>query len=566
MPSADDNRINKIEMKKFLTAAVVAASISSMAAQGQQSIDNPMTQAMLDVYAKELEANPKDADIYFRRANEYYKFNQYLRALADVDKTLEYAPAGNRDLRFQAYMLRADIYQMLDKHREALADFSEALKLDPTSFMALYQKANEEYALGDYSAAKADYTRLRATNPRSVEALTGLARVAVKENDLGRASEYMDGAVEMMSADSDIYIRRASVRRMQGNNTGAVEDLLMAISIDNNTRAFQELIDMANVDYPAVISAISTSISYAPQQGMLYYIRGFIAQAHDHYASALADYRKLIDQNMYEYAGLYNSMAQCQLALCRYPQAIDNIDHAISMDGGKNGEFYATKARILYAQGKNSEAMDALKQASLRGYSSTNVDELQALVDYAAGDFEKANDIYAAMIVDHPEVMRNYIYRAWVLADGLKQPANAQTLYNRVVSMTADTDNGEKATSPLSAVQSYRGFALLFSGDRQGALDWAKGLYSDYRDTDGYLNFVLACLYAQASVADPSISSSEKYDLTASAIKSLERALQLGYGNLYEITKADTGRVSLAPLRNDSHFNALIARYAHLFE
>lgn len=553
-------------MKKFLTAAVVAASISSMTAQSQQSIDNPMTQAMLDVYAKELEANPKDADIYFRRANEYYKFNQYLRALADVDKTLEYAPAGNRDLRFQAYMLRADIYQMLDKHREAFADFSEALKLDPTSFMALYQKANEEYALGDYSAAKADYTRLRATNPRSVEALTGLARVAVKENDLGRASEYMDGAVEMMSADSDIYIRRASVRRMQGNNTGAVEDLLMAISIDNNTRAFQELIDMANVDYPAVISAISTSISYAPQQGMLYYIRGFIAQAHDHYASALADYRKLIDQNMYEYAGLYNSMAQCQLALCRYPQAIDNIDHAISMDGGKNGEFYATKARILYAQGKNSEAMDALKQASLRGYSSTNMDELQALVDYAAGDFEKANDIYAAMIVDHPEVMRNYIYRAWVLADGLKQPANAQTLYNRVVSMTADSDNGEKVTSPLSAVQSYRGFALLFSGDRQGALDWAKGLYSDYRDTDGYLNFVLACLYAQASVADPSISSSEKYDLTASAIKSLERALQLGYGNLYEITKADTGRVSLAPLRNDSHFNALIARYAHLFE
>lgn len=553
-------------MKKFLTAAVVAASISSMAAQGQQSIDNPMTQAMLDVYAKELEANPKDADIYFRRANEYYKFNQYLRALADVDKTLEYAPAGNRDLKFQAYMLRADIYQMLDKHREALADFSEALKLDPTSFMALYQKANEEYALGDYSAAKADYTRLRSTNPRSVEALTGLARVAVKENDLGRASEYMDGAVEMMSADSDIYIRRASVRRMQGNNTGAVEDLLMAISIDNNTRAFQELIDMANVDYPAVISAISTSISYAPQQGMLYYIRGFIAQAHDHYASALADYRKLIDQNMYEYAGLYNSMAQCQLALCRYPQAIDNIDHAISMDGGKNGEFYATKARILYAQGKNSEAMDALKQASLRGYSSTNVDELQALVDYAAGDFEKANDIYAAMIVDHPEVMRNYIYRAWVLADGLKQPANAQTLYNRVVSMTADSDNGEKASSPLSAVQSYRGFALLFSGDRQGALEWAKGLYSDYRDTDGYLNFVLACLYAQASVADPSISSSEKYDLTAQAIKSLERALQLGYGNLYEITKADTGRVSLAPLRNDSHFNALIARYAHLFE
>lgn len=554
-------------MRKTITAAVLAASIASVPVSAQKTIDNPMTQAMLDVYAKELEANPKDADIYLRRANEYYKFNQYLRALADVDKVIEYAPEANRDLRFQAHMLRADIYQMLNKHTEALADFSAALKLDPTSFMALYQKANEEYELGDYAAAKADYTRLRSTNPRSVEALTGLARVAVKENNLGQASEYMDGAVEMMSADSDIYIRRASVRRMQGNNTGAVEDLLMAISIDNNTRAFQELIDIANADYPAVITGLSTSISYAPQQGMLYYIRGFIAQAHDHYAAALADYRKLIDHNMYEYAGLYNSMAQCEFALCRYKQALDNVDRAIAMDGGKNGEFYATKARILYAQGKNDEAMLALKNAASKGYSSDNAHELEALVNYAAGKYDMANEIFASMIIDRPEVMRNYIYRAWVLADGMKQPANAQSLYGRVVSMTAEEQpaDGELRVSALAAIQSYRGFALLFSGDRAGALKWASDLQRDYRDSDGYLNFIVACLYAQASATE-GLTPAEKSDLTERSIKALDKALQLGYGNLYEISAADTGRVSLAPIRSDSHFNALLARYAHLFE
>ncbi len=273
---------------------------------------------------------------------------------------------------------------------------------------------------------------------------------------------------------------------------------------------------------------------------------------------------------MYEYAGLYNSMAQCQLALCRYPQALDNVDHAISMDGGKNGEFYATKARILYAQGKNDEALRALKDAAIKGYSSNNVHEIKALVDYAAGDFDKANDIYASMIIDQPDVMRNYIYRAWVLADGMKQQANAQTLYNRVVSMTApdmadETVDSQAATSALSAIQSYRGFALLFSGDREGALAWADSLKRDYRDTDGHLSFVLACLYAQAA-ADQSVAQSEKSTLTELALKSLERALKLGYGNLYEITVADTGRVSLAPLRDDSHFNALVARYSHLFE
>lgn len=563
-------------MKRFLVATVVAASISSFSLSAQQkSIDNPMTQAMLEVYAEELESNPRNADIYFRRANEYYKFDQYLRALSDVDKTLELAPTSNRDLRYQAYMLRADIYQMLDRHRDALSDFKEALKLDPASFMALYQKANEEYELGDYSSAKADYTRLRALNPRSAEALTGLARVAVKENNLGLASEYMDDAVQMMSADSDIYIRRASVRRMLGNNTGAVEDLLMAISIDSNTRAFQELIDIANIDYPAVISGLSTSISYAPQQGMLYYIRGFISQAHDHYASALVDYRKLIDQQMYEYPGLYNSIAQCELALCQYSKALNDVEFAISSDGGKNGEFFVTKARIFHALSKNDEALKALEDASLRGYNSIAINDLKAIVDFSVGNFAESNEIYSTLMIEQPESMRNYINRAWVMEDGLRQSENALALYNRVVDITTEAaldaklssvgGNVAESISALSAIQSYRGFALLFSGDREGALNWAADLQRDYRDSDGYLNYIVACLYAQAS-AQESLTQAEKSSLTAHSLTALENAFKLGYANLYEITVADVGRISLAPIRKNINFSDLISRYSYLFE
>lgn len=550
-------------MNKFIAATLVAASVSTFAASAQQSIDNPVTQAMLDVYNQELTSNPKNADIYFRRANEYYKFNQYLRALGDIDKAIEYAPQSNRELRFDSYMLRAEIYQMLGKHAEALNDFAEAAKLDPTSFMALYQKANEEYELGNYAAAKADFNRLKAQNPRSAEALTGLARVAVKENNLGLASEYMDDAVEMMSADSDIYVRRASVRRMQNNNTGAVEDLLMAISINNNPRAFQEIIDLANEDYPAVISGLSTSISYAPQQGMLYYIRAFIAQAHDHYATALADYEKLIADKMYEYAGLYNSMAQCRLALCKYPEALKNVEDAISMDP-RNGEFYFTKARIYFAQGKYSEATAALNDASARGYSSVAAHELEGLIDFVAGKYDKANDLYASMIVDQPDVMKHYIMRAWVLFDGMKQQANAQNLYNRVVNLTADelpeqqASDGTPASldgkvSALTAIQTYRGFALLYSGKKQQAIEWTDNLRRDYRDTDGYLNFMAACVYANAGDADK-------------AFAALEKSLQLGYGNLYELSTANFGRISLSPIRKDPRFNQLLAKYAHLFE
>ena len=343
-----------MKLKQLIAVCVTAGSIAG--AMAQSNMADPMTKAMMEVYDQEIAANPKAYEVYFRRANEYYKFNQYLRALSDIDNAIKYAPAEDGDMLFQCYSLRGDIYQMLGKTQEALADFTQALKFDPTSFMALYQKANCEYELGQYAEAKTDYTRLRANNGRSAEALTGLARIAVKENNLGLAGEYMDDAVAMMPADSDIYVRRASVRRAMGNNTGAVDDLVMAISIDSNNRAFQELVNMADADYPAVITGLGNAIAQAPEQGMFYYIRGVIAQAHAHYPSAIADYRRIIDNNLYNYAGLYNSLAECYLALCKYPEATDNVNQAIAMTAD-NAPYYLTLARIQRAQGLASEAM-----------------------------------------------------------------------------------------------------------------------------------------------------------------------------------------------------------------
>ena len=61
-----------------------------------------MTRAMMEVYNQELAANPQSYEVYFRRANEYYKFNQYLRALSDVDNAIKYAPATDTEFLFEA--------------------------------------------------------------------------------------------------------------------------------------------------------------------------------------------------------------------------------------------------------------------------------------------------------------------------------------------------------------------------------------------------------------------------------------------------------------------------------
>lgn len=529
--------------KLKLSLAGVALALASALPAGAQGLADPMTKAMMDVYEQELNANPKAYDVYFRRANEYYKFDQYLRALSDVDNAIKYAPADDADMQFQCHMLRGEIYQMLGKHTDALADFTEALRLDPSSFMALYQKGNEEYELGKYAEAKASFNRLRATNGRSAEALTGLARIAVKENNLGLASQYMDDAVSMMPSESDIYVRRASVRSMLGNNTGAVDDLIMAISIDSSPKAFQELINMSNNDYPAVITALSNAVHQAPEQGMFYYIRAVIAQAHNHFPSAIDDYRKLIDDNMYNYAGIYASLGECYYALCDFDRALENINQAIGMTAD-NGVYYVPLAQTYRAQERYDDAMRSIESAveKLGDNRAPALTEKGRLL-YSLKKYQQAAEVFSELSIDSPDNPMYYMLRAWAtLAADKDRTSNALAIYRRMLDLDVNT----------ALPSSLYGFALLFSGDKDGALRWAGEMLRDNHDTDGSVNYLCACLYAQAEETDR-------------AFDCLEAALNKGYSNRYEFTRFDDARMSLAPLRSLPRFNELLTNYSYIF-
>lgn len=532
-------------LRKSIFAAILAAASlapSGVSAQAQNPLSDPLTQAMMEVYAEEIAANPQAYDVYFRRANEYYKFNQYLRALSDIENAIKFCPAADTDMLYQCQLLRGDIYQMLGKHRDALPAYEEALRLDPTSFMALYQKGNCEFELGDYSAARNSYTRLQAANPRSAEALTGLARVAVKENNLGQASQLMDDAVKMLPSDSDIFVRRASVRRMLGNNTGAVDDLIMAITIDSNPKAFQQLVNISNEDYPAVITALSNAVSQAPDQGMFYYIRAVVAQAHNHFPQAITDYQRIIDENMYNYAGIYASLGECYFALCDFQNALDNVNQAIGMTA-QNAEYYIPLARILRAQGRFDDALSAIDNTLSR--LPGNIDALaeKGRILFSLKQYDDAQALFGELIMDNANDPMYYMLRAWVLTEGLDKTGLALPLYQRV----------QECDILYDKPSSLYGFTLLFTDHKAEALKWAEAIVHDNKDTDGSVNYLAACFFAQAGEADK-------------ALDCLETALSRGYSNRYHLTLYSDARINVAPIRTNPRFEKILNSYSYIFQ
>ncbi len=527
-------------IRKTLLMSVAALSISTMPVYA--AIDNPVTQAVIRVYDQQLRANPEDYMTWFRRANEYYQHNEYTQALEDINQALRFAPGNDSDFRFQALMIRAGIYNQTGRYEMALADLNSAIALDNSSMAAYNQRANTNYALGRYADAKTDYTILQRFNMRSPEALLGLARCAIKENNLSAASDYLEQAVSFAPNNPEVYTRRASVRQLMGDHNGAVEDLIIALSINaNDPKAIASLVEYGNTNYPAVIAGLTNAINLAPQNGLYRYLRASIAQAHFNYLSAIDDFQYIIDQRLYNHHGLYASVARCMLGLGRYQEALGNIDAALG-ETTNIPEYYTLRSQILRALDRKNDAIDAAARALAvdRSYIPGLVEMSLNYID--KGEYDQAVGLLgeASMIdANDPSV---YMLRAWLLETYLNQPSAANQFYEMALSVEGYTDDD---------VRSLRGFALLNLKKYDEADAWMEHILSQ-PDNDGLNNYYGACYYMLREDDEKSLQC-------------VENSLKAGYSDNHNWMMNTDGQINAGVLRDDLRFLRLMQKYNFIF-
>ena len=348
----------------------------------------------------------------------------------------------------------------------------------------------------------------------------------------------------MTPNNSEIFIGRAAVRDLMGNRQGAVEDYISAISVDNEStaRALSHLVAMSRTDYPTVMAGLSSAISKAPRTGMFYFIRAMIAQGHCNYLAAIADYDKIINENLDSYPGLNGALAECYYYLGRYDRALLNADYAISATD-ENAFYYVLKSRIERAMGDNQAALDAADKAIEKSPESIDALEAKALAEIALGQPAGASIALSEAAMVNPENPYIQILRGWVLGDFRKQAANSERAYEMVLDMDFDFDN----------VQSLRGFALLSLDRREQADNWMERILDTADDFDGMVNYYAACYYSQTG-------------MTERALRCMETSLEKGYANYHNWTKASEANINCAPLRSNPEFTRLLDKYSHLFK
>lgn len=526
-----------------LLALLVAGGECAFAQSADDvKLKQQVNEAVMQVYDEQLEQEPNDYNTLFARANQYYFNGNMLKALDDVSNALNLIPAKEKELRFDALMLRAKIYDARQNYEGELADLKEASAITPSSLSCIDMLAKVSYNLGDYDASEKNYQTILRENPTNYDALYGLAKIEVKRNNFEKAASYVDKGVNLFTAEPQVYINRADVLNMMEQYEPAAQDLISALSVGSSeSEALRALTEMSNKHYEAVMEALGNSINKAPRVGMFYYIRSQIAMSHFHYAQALKDLKSIIRNNLYDYSGIFYSAARCQFELMQYGEALSNINKAIKMDA-KEIDYYLLKAQIVQYNGEGNNFEDAETVLDLAENLDPEYAPLalaKARLQIAQRKNEDAVRTINALVMNDATNADALLLRGWVYKYRLNKADLAKSDFEKMLL------NGD-------GLSSLRGFALHELGRADEARAWAKEIINDNAAPGGE-----AYYYASALLSD--------MDDNDQAYKYLESGLAYGFGSAFELKMDEAPYVNLKLVRRHPDFGKLVDQYSSNF-
>jgi Caspase domain/TPR repeat/Tetratricopeptide repeat len=129
------------------------------------------------------------------------------------------------------YGARARAYRAQSDLDRAIADFDEAIRIDPARPFLLELRGNAWLAKRDYPKAIADYERALQLNPKLIPAYVGRASAHFAKGDLEAALADYQAAIELNPKAAGLYLQRGHVWRRKGEPARAVADYSEALRI-----------------------------------------------------------------------------------------------------------------------------------------------------------------------------------------------------------------------------------------------------------------------------------------------------------------------------------------------
>ena len=524
-------------MRQFILSILVLCSSVMLAdnikrpdsynySRGVEAINNNNAEEALDYLNKEINEHPDNGYAFAWIALVRNYNEEFGRALTAANVAVKKIPSKDKEYRAFAYGTRAQVYLNLEDTIQALKDYSQAINIVPDDDRFYNQRAQVYYEQGKYDLADKDYLKMISLKEGDVMGYMGIGRNANAQKRYEDAIKQFDYVVKLEPNYSSAYSFRAESYIGLKKYNEAIDDVISALGIDRDRKAFYELQELADSAFEQTVAKLKVQKIKEPNEQSWDYDLGIVYERAAKYNKAIAYYKESLEKESNIITA--SRISSCYDDLGDYDKALEYCNQAIALDSVKANYLYE-KANILDNAGRTQEAIKTMSD-----YIANTPDEPAGYYQRGwfkdhSGDIEGALEDYTMAITLQPNVAYAYLNRG-VLYRLKGENAKAESDFKQVVRLDSIPEEAECSF-----------YAYYYLGQKDKAIE----ILNTILDKDKKGNcYDAACLYSV-------MGEKEK------ALSYLRQSLEDGYRRFAHI-KRDR---DLNNIRNTEEFKVLLKEY-----
>lgn len=524
-------------MRQFILSILVLCSSVMLAdnikrpdsynySRGVEAINNNNAEEALDYLNKEINEHPDNGYAFAWIALVRNYNEEFGRALTAANVAVKKIPSKDKEYKAFAYGTRAQVYLNLEDTIQALKDYSQAINIVPDDDRFYNQRAQVYYEQGKYDLADKDYLKMISLKEGDVMGYMGIGRNANAQKRYEDAIKQFDYVVKLEPNYSSAYSFRAESYIGLKKYNEAIDDVISALGIDRDRKAFYELQELADSAFEQTVAKLKVQKIKEPNEQSWDYDLGIVYERAAKYNKAIAYYKESLEKESNIITA--SRISSCYDDLGDYDKALEYCNQAIALDSVKANYLYE-KANILDNAGRTQEAIKTMSD-----YIANTPDEPAGYYQRGwfkdhSGDIERALEDYTMAITLQPNVAYAYLNRG-VLYRLKGENAKAESDFKQVVRLDSIPEEAECSF-----------YAYYYLGQKDKAIE----ILNTILDKDKKGNcYDAACLYSV-------MGEKEK------ALSYLRQSLEDGYRRFAHI-KRDR---DLNNIRNTEEFKVLLKEY-----
>lgn len=343
-------------------------------------------------FSRVLELDPGNVKALWDRAHAQRDIGEHERAIEDFTAALRHETTP------LLYVERGLACAAINDFEAAIADFSEAILLDPQHAKAFVFRANALLEQGKGEDALNDYSEAARISPDWDLPYYNRGLAHARLGRLDEAAADFTRAIELQPGDAAAYFNRGNIRVDLGELDEAVADYTSALAIDpndaatctNRGNAYNQLgeVELALTDYDRALELLpgdvmtllnranlyrdqgdfeqarldyDEALRTAPDHARGYYQRGLLHLETSETDAALADFSRAIQHDP-AMPGPYHQRGRLHAQRREDEPALADFTEAIRLDPGRADCFYE-RGSIHALRGEDEQALADLNEA-----------------------------------------------------------------------------------------------------------------------------------------------------------------------------------------------------------